>query len=338
MNLAETSIVDRCKDMVVELGLGSARDVVSVQPLTGGVASDIAMVDLGDRRICMKFALGKLKVAEDWYAPVHRNKAEYHWLHAAAAISPETALKLYGRSRAANGFAMEFIEGDDVYVWKDALLQARPDKGEAAKVGAVLGQIHAASTAPDFDASPFRNRDDFRAIRLEPYLMFTGTRHPELADRFNNLADRLYTSDRVLIHGDVSPKNILFRADMPVILDAECATMGDASFDIAFCLNHLVLKSVHIPASRFQFLASVEGFWNTYSAYVDWEPLAALEARICALLPALMLARVDGKSPVEYLSETNQQIARDLAIPLIVNPVSRLSGFLKYLTSNLEGK
>ncbi|NRB15950.1 MAG: aminoglycoside phosphotransferase family protein, partial [Rhizobiales bacterium] len=325
-----------CKKLVVELGVGTADDVVSVQQLTGGVASDIAMVDLGDRRICVKFALEKLKVAEDWHAPVHRNKAEYYWLQVAASVSPETAVKLYGRSETANGFAMEFLDGKDVYLWKDALLDTAPDKGEASTVGEVLGKIHAVSALANFDSSPFQNRDDFRALRLEPYLNFTATRHPNLAKQLNGLADNLYDANDVLIHGDVSPKNILFRSGRPIILDAECATMGDASFDVAFCLNHLVLKAVHMPASRKALLAAVTDFWKSYKLHVDWENIGKLEARICALLPALMLARIDGKSPVEYLSDANQHKVRDFAVRLIVNPVPNLASFLDILALNLK--
>lgn len=129
---------------------------IKVTPLTGGVASDIALVEIGSCRICMKFALAKLRVAADWYAPVHRNGAEYAWLNVAAKWRPDNMPKMFGRSQAMQGFAMEFIEGPDVYLWKTALLAGASDQGEAVKVGDLLGALHAASTAEDFDASPSR--------------------------------------------------------------------------------------------------------------------------------------------------------------------------------------
>lgn len=337
MKQTDPQLIQRCVDLIVELGLGAVDDVVKITPLTGGVASDIVMVDLGDQKICIKFALAKLKVAEDWFAPVHRNKAEYLWLATAASIAPDTALKLFGRSDRLNGFAMEYVHGDDVYLWKDALLQGHRDKGEAAQVGEVLGHTHASSAATNFDTKPFQNRDDFQALRLEPYLRFTATHHPQLAGRLNNMAEMLFFSNQVLIHGDVSPKNILFRANQPIFLDAECVTMGDASFDVAFCLNHLVLKAVHLPQSRSFLLRSVGAFWSAYAKNVDWENINALEVRICALLPMLMLARVDGKSPVEYLSQVNRQRVRDIAIPMVKSPPGRLRDFVQILASNLEG-
>lgn len=326
----------RCCKLVEDLGLGKADDVVAVRPLTGGVASDIGVVDLGDRKICVKFALPKLKVQEDWYAPLHRNQAEYAWLEFAASITPRAVPHLYGLSDRENGFAMEFLPPDQVYNWKEALLQASPPRGEAAAVGQVLGQIHAASTASTFDRAEFNNSDDFHALRIEPYLLFTATRQIGVSTELKSLAETLFSANRVLIHGDVSPKNILFRAGDPIVLDAECATMGDPSFDVAFCLNHLVLKAMHLPKIRVKLLGEVQSFWNAYRPYVSWEDEGVLEARICALLPALMLARIDGKSPVEYLGTAAREQVRAISIPLISEPVASLPDFIDQVNTAIE--
>jgi Ser/Thr protein kinase RdoA (MazF antagonist) len=148
--------------------------------------------------------------------------------------------------------------------------------------------------------------------------------------------DRLYASEIALVHGDVSPKNILFRGAHPILLDAECATMGDPCFDIAFCLNHLVLKAVHLPASRERLLASAEHLWAAYSSHVAWEEPRGMEKRVTELLPALMLARIDGKSPVEYLGERSRATTRALAIPLISRPVATLAELVTTLKAELN--
>ena len=122
------------------------------------------------------------------------------------------------------------------------LLAGIVDKDFAAAVGRDLGLIHARSAAdPDVPAA-FANDDTFEAIRIEPYLRATGRAHPALATRFDALARTTLMTKRALVHGDVSPKNILQGPDGPVFLDAECASFGDPAFDLAFCLNHLLLK------------------------------------------------------------------------------------------------
>ena len=195
----------RCAALVVELGLGHADDIRSIEPLTGGVASDIGKVVLADRTICIKFAMPKLKVAEDWHAPVHRNKAEFDWLQIASQIAPTMAPKLFGQSRELHGFAMEFLDGDDVYLWKTALLQGMRPRGEAAPVADFLGQIHAASARPEFDRSPFQNRDNFDDLRIDPYLRFTATRHPQVAGQIMAVADGAFvTGQAINIDGGIT--------------------------------------------------------------------------------------------------------------------------------------
>lgn len=314
------------------LALCEKGEVISVRPLTGGVASDIAAVTFKGRTVCAKFALAKLKVAEDWFAPLHRGRAEYAWLEAAAAIEPSAVPALLGWSDRENGFAMEFITGDGIYLWKDALLQAAPFRGEAAAVASVLGRLHATSTAPSFDRSRFDNADDFDQLRLDPYLRFTAGRYPDLARQMLDMAKDLLHSRTALVHGDVSPKNILFRKGQPIILDAECATMGDPAFDVGFCLNHLLLKSYHMPAQQIALRAEAAAFWSAYVDHVTWEPVAGLEARVAALLPMLMLARIDGKSPVEYLSEDARARVRGAAQPLIADPAPDLARLMNRLT------
>ena len=281
----------------------------------------------------MKFALGKLKVSEDWFAPVHRGKAEYAWLQAAGQAVSESVPVLYGWSKAQNGFAMEFISGPDIYLWKTALLAGKQDTGEAATVARTLGRIHAASVEADFDRSAFHNAQDFESLRVEPYLRFTAQHHPDLAVRINNMADQLIESSVALVHGDVSPKNILFRQTHAVILDAECATMGDPGFDVAFALNHLILKSIHLPGSSENLRAAALQLWDNYAPFVSWEDASEMQARVCALLPVLMLARIDGKSPVEYLSDESRRKVRHIGWEFIARPVSQLHTMLH--SSNL---
>jgi hypothetical protein len=128
-----------------------------------------------------------------------------------------------------------------------------------------------------------------------------------------------------LVHGDVSPKNILVGPDGPIFIDAECAWYGDPAFDLAFCLKHLMLKCLWTPRARREFLAAFDALIDAYLAGVDWEPRAELESRIARLLPALFLGRADGKSPAEYLDDAGRERVRKIAVPLIMEPAERIS-------------
>jgi aminoglycoside phosphotransferase (APT) family kinase protein len=211
-------------------------------------------------------------------------------------------------------------------VWKRKLLDGDVAPDTAASVASVVVQIHAASAGSHDVESRFATDAIFRAIRLEPYLLATAARHPDLASALSALAERTAATRRALVHGDMSPKNILLGPRGPVLLDAECAWYGDPAFDAAFCLNHFLLKCVARPQWALGYLACYRAFANAYLRGVTWEQRDAIEARIASLLPALFLARIDGKSPVEYITdERDRQLVRWTAGPMVAYPPVRVS-------------
>ncbi|HET7198072.1 MAG TPA: phosphotransferase, partial [Burkholderiales bacterium] len=207
------------------------------------------------------------------------------------------------------------------------------DERFAARVGGVLGAIHNATAGRDEVRERFPTDAIFHAIRLEPYLVATAALHPDLRAALLELTERTARTKRCLVHGDVSPKNILvggaapagFPARFPVFLDAECAWYGDPAFDLAFCLNHLLLKCVWVPQAREGFLRCFDALSAAYLSAVSWEEPRALEGRAATLLPGLLLGRVDGKSPVEYLDAAQRDRVRRVARRLLADAPSRLA-------------
>jgi len=308
------------------MGLAGPGQPVALTALAGGVSSDIYRADLPGRSVCIKRALGKLKVAADWRAPVERNRYEVEWMRVAGEIVPAAVPPILGEDRDRGCFAMGYLDPDTNPVWKSLLRDGAIAAETAAAVGDTLGRIHAATADRADVAARFATDDIFYAIRLEPYLVATGRAHADLAGRFADLVEVTRTTRRVLVHGDFSPKNILIGAAGPVILDAECAWFGDPAFDLAFVLNHLLLKGAWRPAWRSAYVTAYSALVRAYFAHAGWEPPAALEARTAALLPGLMLARVDGKSPVEYLTaDADREAIRAFTRPLLVDPVASLA-------------
>jgi len=307
------------------MGLVARGAPLRLEPLTGGVASDILLVETPERRFCVKRALARLKVAAVWEAPVSRNAAEAAWLRRAGGWVPGAAPAILGEDRASGTFAMDYLPAETHPVWKAQMLAGTVDAAFAAAVGRSLGRIHARSAADPSVPAAFANDDTFEAIRIEPYLRATARAHPDLAAPLEALAGRTLATKRALVHGDVSPKNILCGPAGPVFLDAECAWYGDPAFDIAFCLNHLLLKGAREGIDRRPHAAAFSAFLAAYLPLVDWEEPEALEARAAALLPALFLARIDGKSPVEYLqADREKDRVRAFARPLVAEPPARL--------------
>lgn len=296
-------------------GLADTMEEPIWEPLAGGVSSDIWKVSLLNRTLCIKRALPKLKVAADWYAPVSRNSQEWAWLQFSHRHCPDNVPAPLAHDEKAGILAMEYLEPDAHPVWKQQLMKGTVLPDTAARVGSLLVELHRRSAKSQDVARTFDFMSTFYALRLEPYLVATSVCHPSIAHTIMKLVYEQSEARIALVHGDVSPKNILIGPDGPVLLDAECACFGDPSFDLAFCLNHLLLKCLVSTSDRGELDRSARRLAEAYLRGVDWEEPTACERRAARLLPALILARIDGKSPVEYITrQEDKRFVRSFAL------------------------
>ena len=200
----------------------------------------------------------------------------------------------------------------------------RPAVG--TEMGELLAALHARSAEQPELANAFDNMDLLSALRLEPFFVAAMDANPEAAHRLREAVDHLTTYRTALIHGDVSPKNILIHISRPpVLLDAECACWADPAFDVAFLCAHLFLKSAHVSRYR-------AWFYETIAAAdrgVRDRRSRAGQRTLLLLVPALLIARVDGKSPVEYMNEKVRTKVRATAVRLLLDPPPSIADFIE---------
>jgi aminoglycoside phosphotransferase (APT) family kinase protein len=224
---------------------------------------------------------------------------------------------------------MQYFPPETYPVWKSLLAAGRADAGFAAKVGEAVARIHAATAGREDIARAFANQTQFHALRIDSYLLHTAARHPDVAETIRAMAHGVSTARIALMHGDMSPKNILSGPDGPVFLDAETCCYGDPAFDLAFCLNHLLLKAVWHPEHAAAYAASFAALKDAYFAKVDWEERTGLERRTAGLLAAFLLARIDGKSQAEYITgERDKAFVRAKAKEFLNDRRKTLDGML----------
>ena len=275
--------------------------------LSGGVSSEIYLVEDGSEHFVVKRALPKLKVESEWFADVARNRHEWEFIRYVAKFLPAAVPALRHCSATGNYFAMEHLNGSFLN-WKQLLLAGQANPEHANRAGMLLARIHRHSAGAAVARRLFDTTPNFLQLRIEPYLLATGTKHPALRPLFEAEAARLAATRECLVHGDFSPKNILVNSERMVLLDCEVAWYGDPAFDLAFLLNHFFLKGLLHAPRDIGTKAMITTFWSAYQA---GRPASEMETRVSRLLLMLMLARVDGKSPVEYLDSARQQFVRE---------------------------
>ncbi len=298
-------------------------DPATLTPLTGGVSSDIYKVSQGEHSFIVKRALAKLRVAADWQADVSRNGTEYTFGKMMENTLAGNIPKVLFRNPERGYFTMEYLDGMWEN-WKTMLLQKHFDPTHGRLAGTLMGRLHASSWGKADLARIFDTTDNFRQLRTDPYLRATGEAHRRIEFILTSLANQLEATSLCLVHGDFSPKNLLIKGDRMILLDAEVAWYGDPAFDVAFLLALLLLKGLYHLPLRCQWDVVASEFWASYKEYlpqsIPASDFAQIDARAAHLTAAIILARIDGKSPVEYLSSSCREIARSIAMKYVIDP------------------
>jgi 5-methylthioribose kinase len=291
--------------------------------LGGGVSNIVILVEANGLRAVIKQSLGKLRVEKEWLSDrerIFREAAAMRFM--AAKIQGGRVPGVIAEDRENFAIAMD-AAAEEAEMWKTRLFRGEFDQEPARAAGRMLASM-ISSTWHDAEAARlFGDTTVFEQLRLDPYYRFTACRRPEAAEYIERLIGRSQASRVSLTHGDWSPKNLLVASGETWAIDWEVIHFGDPSFDAGFLLNHLVLKSMARPQWKRELLHLAEIFSESLSSHLAperrWISGAALEH-----LPALMLARVDGKSPVEYLDESERNGVRALALELMRNPAKSL--------------
>ncbi len=308
---------------VRERGLVDGGTAIEAAFLGGGVSNVVLAVRAGERRLVVKQSLPRLRVSAEWLAKRERIVTEGAALRWAHELTPDAVPPVLDADPAAFALTIERAPegwGD----WKARLLASDADPAVAARLGAVLAAWHMAShDAPEI-ARRFDDAEAFDQLRVDPYYRTIMGRYPALAPEIVGYIDRMGATRRCLVHGDYSPKNVLLGDGGLWVVDFEVAHLGDPAFDLAFMLNHLLLKAIHRPSNAASYERCALAFWDSYRAGTA-AGFAGPAAYVLGHVGCLMLARVDGKSPAEYLTPEEQDCARTLSIRLLTAPPSALA-------------
>jgi 5-methylthioribose kinase len=291
--------------------------------LGGGVSNQVILIEAPGFRTVVKQSLGKLRVEKEWLsdkARIFREAAAMRWL--CGRVRGGRVPRIVAEDSDEFAIAMEAAPAG-AEMWKTRLFAGHADPAHARAAGAMLGSMIAASWKNAEAEALFGDQTVFHQLRIDPYYRFTASFHPAHAGYFNHLIAQSQARRVSLVHGDWSPKNLLVWGNEMWAIDWEVVHFGDPSFDVGFLLNHLLLKSIAMPAMRVKLAELAAEFLAALSEELppdaDWVRIAAFQH-----LPALLLARVDGKSPAEYLSEAGRDRARELAFSLMDHPTDSL--------------
>ena len=291
--------------------------------LGGGVSNRTVLVErAGGEAWVVKQALAKLRVQVDWFSPperIHREALGLRWLNRLAP--PGSVVPFVFEDETHHLLGMAAVPRPHAN-WKTLLLAGGLVPDHVAQFGRLLGTIHRRGAEQRAEVEPpFADRGYFTSLRLEPYYGYTATQVPAAAPFLDDLVEETLARRDTLVHGDYSPKNILLHAGQLVLLDHEVIHFGDPGFDLGFSLTHLLSKAHHLPEHRAEFAAAATAYWAVYRETVGDAPWAAdLEPRAVRHTLGCLLARVRGRSPLEYLGPAERDRQAAAVVALLADP------------------
>lgn len=287
--------------------------------LDGGVSSRTVRVTRSSGEAwVVKQSLARLRVSVEWFSDprrIHNEAAALRWLRLLAP--PGTVPNLVFEDQTQHLFAMQAVPQPHTN-WKTLLLGGGLAEKHVLAFGRLLATIHRRSAERLAEIAPdFKDNSFFESLRVEPYYRYTASQVPAAASFLNALIGETLAQRLSLVHGDYSPKNVLVFEDRLILLDHEVAHVGDPAFDLGFSLTHLLSKAHHLPSQRASFGYAARAYWSAYAQELGGVPWRAeLEARAVRHALGCLLARVAGRSPLEYLDagERDRQKAAVLAL------------------------
>ncbi len=316
-----------------------ARETPAIRKLSGGISNRTFLVQRpsGDAWV-VKQALPKLRVASDWFSSplrIHSEAMALRWLPklAPAGTTPDLVFEDHENHLLAMVAVPEPHQN-----WKVLLLEGEVMDEHVHQFGSLLGQIHRKSAERKTEMLPvFQDRSFFESLRLEPYYAYTATRVPAAAPFLDQLILETRQHRDCLVHGDYSPKNILIQGERLVLLDHEVVHFGEPAFDLGFSLTHLLSKAHYLKAHRDRFIGAAQLYWQSYLKSVaplhqspDFERRAVRHTLGC------LLARVAGRSLLEYFDFDHRQVQQNLVLDLVARLPKSVPELIERLKTSLR--
>jgi 5-methylthioribose kinase len=332
IDLLDVNDYSSLKNYLVSNNICDDKNEIVISPLAGGVSNTVLKIISPGKQLVLKQPLRKLKVEAEWFSDIDRAANEVNCLRILNELIPGKVPGLIHEDQD-NFICIMESAAPSAIPWKQQLFQGVLDYHVATTVASALADIHSQTANNERIEGLFSNKRFFKQLRIDPYYESIKLKHPNLETEIQEIIDRSKSMRMALVTGDFSPKNILADGQLVVLIDFEVAHYGDPSFDTAFLLSHLFLKAIKFPERKQQFVQMIEIMIDTYLTRLNIEEKQEIERFIVKHLAFLLLARVDGKSPAEYIDKEDlKSQVRNLSCQIIYEDPKTLTTVLQLFT------
>ena len=306
--------------------------IIQYKKLTGGVSSEVYHVKTIKNNYCIKRSLKRLLVKKKWIVNTNRIKFEYLWLKHCQNILKRNIPNTYEFNNKKKYIVMEYLKTSQYKTLKQLYFNKIININTIRSISKHLYKIHSNSSNYKTKKTFEGNYKNFYDLRLDPYFNEVGRVYPKYKGYIKKINESYIKHSNTLVHGDFSPKNILVGKNKIIYLDAECCNFGDPVFDLVFFTNHLLIKSIFFKDKSQEFIKLYISFYKEYLSNLSTKNFNSYIDRIIKMTPIMLLSRVDGKSPVEYINKVKiKNIIRKKSFLLLDSKISSLNDIIKVI-------
>ena len=306
--------------------------IIQYKKLTGGVSSEVYHVKTNKNNYCIKRSLKRLLVKKKWIANTNRIKFEYLWLKHCKNILKRNIPNTYEFNNKKKYIVMEYLKTSQYKTLKQLYFNKIININTIRSISKHLYKIHSNSSNYKTKKTFEGNYKNFYDLRLDPYFNEVRRVYPKYKGYIKKINESYIKHSNTLVHGDFSPKNILVGKNKIIYLDAECCNFGDPVFDLVFFTNHLLIKSIFFKDKSQEFIKLYISFYKEYLSNLSTKNFNSYIDRIIKMTPIMLLSRVDGKSPVEYINKVKiKNIIRKKSFLLLDSKISSLNDIIKVI-------
>lgn len=289
--------------------------------LEGGYLNDVKRVLYEGSYFVVKYAQRTVGRLYPIPLPDHRTRDEYDVIVAFHKHmgSPGFIVKpLYSDREKIIIFDSAPVEAETLFV---RLLREEMDESLLTKIVESLAGMHNASLDNGALRDRFSSNRGFLEIKVDLQCR-QATGDAALRERIGDFMDRSMRIQRVLLHGDFAPKNILVwgRAQY-LFIDFEESGYGDPALDVGYFFAHLYLhRELRGAGGGEEMLGRLLAAYLAVFSGAD----PGLVARINGFIGIFLISRLDSRAPAKYVPESLRERIRSMAVPLILGE-TRLS-------------
>jgi len=323
---------ENVKNYLIQKGLLKENEKLEVYELSGGVSSILLKLIMGKKCWVLKQPLEKMRVKAEWTAPLWRSHREAKCIRLLSAILPKGSVPQLIFNDPDNYIIIISCSPKGAVLWKEDLMKGNVNLKVAKKAGEYLAIIQNETFKNDkirkeFSRAPLGGLANYYRVLEKP--------HPDLVEEIEALINFSVNNKACLTLADFNPKNIFVKNSKIMLIDLEGAHWGDQSFDPALLITHLLLKATYNSHIKERYFDAVQTFWKTYNNKLK-NKIENLEDKVVKHIGALLLARVDGKSPVKYLSKEKKKIPRTAGRKILLNHYSRIQQVIDYVDEQIK--